>query len=244
MVANSESWSGRVGFILANIASAVGLGSIWKFPYEVGSNGGSAFVFCYLIGVAVVVLPLMLAELALGRHGRSDAIGSIRNVAVASDVSTRWRFVGTLGVVAGFLILSFYSVIGGWALAYLVATIGIGLPAGTAQDAQARFGTLLASPLKLSLYHLMFMMMTWAVIARGIAGDRGIAAVSRAGRDRRPRRAFSGRSAGVPAGHLRGVDGPARDHRLGGMHLAGAADSRRLADRRRSVDFRPGLFDA
>jgi NSS family neurotransmitter:Na+ symporter len=169
MAANSESWSGGAGFILANIASAVGLGSIWKFPYEVGTNGGSAFVFCYLLGVVVVVLPLMLAELALGRHGRSDAIGSIRNVVVAADASTHWRFVGILGVVAGFLILSFYSVIGGWAVAYLVDTLGTELPAGTAQDAQARFDALLESPLKLAFYHLIFMTMTWAVVARGIA---------------------------------------------------------------------------
>ena len=78
MSAKRELWSGRVGFILANIAAAVGLGSIWKFPYEVGANGGSAFVLFYLIGLALIVLPLMLAEFVLGRRGRSDAIRSIR----------------------------------------------------------------------------------------------------------------------------------------------------------------------
>jgi NSS family neurotransmitter:Na+ symporter len=168
--AKRELWSGRVGFILANIAAAVGLGSIWKFPYEVGTNGGGAFVLFYLVGLALIVLPLMLAELALGRRGRSDAIRSILNVASAAAASPRWGFVGAIGVVAGFLILSFYSVIGGWAIAYLVDTVQIGLSAGDAQAAQARFDALLASPLKLALYHLVFMAIASAIVARGIAG--------------------------------------------------------------------------
>jgi NSS family neurotransmitter:Na+ symporter len=96
-------------------------------------------VLFYLAGFALIVLPLMLAELALGRRGRSDAIRSILNVASAAAASPRWGFVGAIGVVAGFLILSFYSVIGGWAIAYLVDTVRIGLPAGDAQAAQARF---------------------------------------------------------------------------------------------------------
>ena len=90
MRAKRELWSGRIGFILANTASAVGLGSIWKFPYEVGANGGSAFVLFYLLGIALIVLPLMLAELALGRRGRSDAIRSILTVASSSHASARW----------------------------------------------------------------------------------------------------------------------------------------------------------
>ena len=168
--AKRELWSGRIGFILANIAAAVGLGSIWKFPYEVGTNGGGAFVLFYLVSLALIVLPLMLAELALGRRGRSDAIRSILNVASAAAASSRWGFVGAIGVLAGFLILSFYSVIGGWAIAYLVDTVQIGLPAGDAQAAQARFDALLASPLKLALYHLVFMAIAAAIVARGIAG--------------------------------------------------------------------------
>ena len=87
--AKRELWSGHIGFILANIAAAVGLGSIWKFPYEVGTNGGGAFVLFYLVGLALIVLPLMLAELALGRRGRSDAIRSILNVASAAAASPR-----------------------------------------------------------------------------------------------------------------------------------------------------------
>jgi NSS family neurotransmitter:Na+ symporter len=171
-----EHWSGRAGFVLANIASAVGLGSIWKFPYEVGANGGSAFVLFYVLGLMLVVLPLMLAELALGRRGRSDAIRSIIAVAAAARGSPRWGVIGAVGVGAGFLVLSFYSVIGGWALAYFLDTIRIGLPGADAQAAQARFDALLASPLALALHHLLFMSITAAIVARGVARGIEIAA--------------------------------------------------------------------
>jgi NSS family neurotransmitter:Na+ symporter len=161
MVTRAEFWSGRVGFVLANIAAAVGLGSIWKFPYEVGSNGGGAFVLFYLLGVAVIVLPLMFVELALGRAGRSDAIGSLRTVAALHRATPRWRLVAAVGVVAGFLILSFYSVIGGWALAYVVDIAQSGLQTGDA---------LMSSPAKLTAYHSLFMAATAFIVARGIAG--------------------------------------------------------------------------
>jgi NSS family neurotransmitter:Na+ symporter len=177
MTGQREVWSGRAGFILANIAAAVGLGSIWKFPYEVGENGGSAFVFCYLVGLGLVVLPLMLAELAVGRAGRSDAVGSIRAVAFAAHAAPYWSLIAVLGVVTGFLILSFYSVIGGWTLAYLLDTIVAGLPERTAEAAQQRFDMLLASPLRLLGYHSAFMAITALVVARGIA--RGIESASK-----------------------------------------------------------------
>jgi neurotransmitter:Na+ symporter, NSS family len=164
-----ELWSGRAGFILANIAAAVGLGSVWKFPYEVGINGGGAFVLAYLVGITLIVLPLMLAELALGRRGRSDAIGSIRSVAAAAGRSTGWGLFGAVGIAGGFLILSFYSVIGGWAIAYLVDTVRIGLPPGDAVATQARFDALLASPGTLALHHSLFMAITSVIVARGIA---------------------------------------------------------------------------
>jgi len=139
-----EFWSGRVGFVLATIGSAIGLGSIWKFPYEVGANGGGGFVLCYLAGLAAIVLPLMLCEFALGRRGRSDAMGSIARVAATSGASPRWRLIGALGVTAATLILSYYSVIGGWAIAYTVETVRDGLAAVSVASAQGRFDDLLA----------------------------------------------------------------------------------------------------
>ena len=164
-----EHWSGSTGFILANVAAAVGLGSIWKFPYEVGTNGGGSFVICYVVGLILIVLPLMLCELAIGRHGRSDAIKSVVTVAGAAHASKRWALFALLGVVTGVLILSFYSVIGGWAMAYLIDTVVNGLPSQNAVGAKARFNALLSSPATLLAYHLLFMAMTVAIVARGIS---------------------------------------------------------------------------
>ena len=117
MEQKQEFWSGRVGFVLATIGSAIGLGSIWKFPYEVGANGGGAFLFFYLLGLVTIVFPLMLVEFSIGRRGRTDAIDSIAFAAREFGASRRWKVVGVIGAATSFLILSFYSVVGGWALA-------------------------------------------------------------------------------------------------------------------------------
>ena len=98
-----EAWTGRAGFILANLSAAVGLGSIWKFPYEVGSNGGGSFVLLYLIGLLTVVLPLMLAELVIGRRGHSDAVRSIIAVAREAGASASWGFIGWTGALTASL---------------------------------------------------------------------------------------------------------------------------------------------
>jgi neurotransmitter:Na+ symporter, NSS family len=165
-----ERWTSRAGFIFAAMGSAIGLGSIWKFPYEVGTNGGGGFVVFYLLGLGLIVFPLMLVEFAIGRRGRSDAVGSVAAVAVASRASRSWAAIGVVGVVGAVLILSFYSVIGGWAVAYVVDTVRDGLPGATAAAVQARYDTLLASPLRMAIYHTLFMAATMAVVARGIAG--------------------------------------------------------------------------
>jgi neurotransmitter:Na+ symporter, NSS family len=167
-----EFWSGRIGFVLATIGSAIGLGSIWKFPYEVGTNGGGAFVLCYLAGLAAIVLPLMLCEFALGRRGRSDAMGSIARVAAASGASPRWRLIGGLGVLTAALILSYYSVIGGWAIDYVAGAIRHPLAQASAGAVQARFDDMLASPLRMTASHAGFMGMVAFIVARGVA--RGI----------------------------------------------------------------------
>jgi NSS family neurotransmitter:Na+ symporter len=167
--ARSEFWSGRVGFILATIGSAVGLGSIWKFPYEVGANGGSAFLLLYLAGLVLVVLPLMLAELAIGRRGRGDPAKSIAAVAAANGASRRWAFFGVLGVAACFLILSFYSVIGGWTIRYALDTAWRGLPGADPLAVRAQYEAFLAAPLQMLGYHAIFMATTAWIVARGVA---------------------------------------------------------------------------
>jgi NSS family neurotransmitter:Na+ symporter len=165
-----ETWSGRAGFILATIGSAVGIGSIWKFPYEVGANGGSAFVLFYLLGLVLIVVPLMFAEFAIGRRGRGDPVTSIRVVGAAYGRGAGWRWIGTLGVVTGFLILSYYAVIGGWTVGYGLETAVSGLPGADPQAVRARYEAFLAAPLRMLAYHAVFMSAAALVVARGVSG--------------------------------------------------------------------------
>jgi len=177
MAAQPERWSGRIGFILATIGSAVGIGSVWKFPYEVGANGGGAFVLLYVAGLALVVVPLMLAEFAIGRRGRADPSASIASLARTAGASRRWAAAGALGVLTGYLILSFYSVIGGWTLGYAVETARHGLPGADAQAVRERFDAFLASPWRMLGWHAVFMATAAVVVARGV--ERGIETASK-----------------------------------------------------------------
>jgi neurotransmitter:Na+ symporter, NSS family len=164
-------WKTPSGFILATIGSAIGIGSIWKFPYEVGANGGGAFVLVYVAGLVFVVVPMMLAEFAIGRRGRADAATSMRVTATSEGASSRWAVVGLLGAVTSFLILSFYAVVGGWALFYAVDTAIHGLPDGTAA-VTARFDSLLASPARMAAFQSLFLGAVAAVVVGGV--ERGI----------------------------------------------------------------------
>ena len=165
-----DFWSNRTGFILANLSAAVGLGSIWKFPYEVGANGGSAFLLFYFAGLLIIVLPLMAAELAIGRRGQSDAIGSISNVAAAVGASRAWSVIGLIGAITSALILSFYSVIGGWAIAFFLEAAMHGLTASDSQSAKNSFDALLTSPVRVTFYHTMFLAVTAFIVVKGIVG--------------------------------------------------------------------------
>lgn len=108
-------WSSKFAFILAATGSAVGLGNIWKFPYVTGENGGGAFVLVYLLCIAIIGIPIMMAEVFIGRNGRHNPITSFRLVAERNLASPAWRVSAIVGMLAAFIILSFYSVIGGWA---------------------------------------------------------------------------------------------------------------------------------
>ena len=171
--ADAPEWTTRSGFVLATIGSAVGIGSIWKFPYEVGANGGGAFVLVYVAGLALVVVPMMLAEFAIGRRGRADAATSIEVTAASEGGSTRWRAVGVFGAATAFLILSFYAVIGGWAVFYALETLLHGLPVGTRAVAD-QFDDLLGSPARMTAFHVVFLGAVAVVVHRGV--QRGIEA--------------------------------------------------------------------
>ena len=113
-------WSTRLAFMLAAIGSAVGLGNVWKFPYITGENGGGAFVLVYLLCIALIGIPVMIAEVMLGRRAQRSPISTMQVLAKEQGASGFWQIVGWSGVFAGFLILSFYSVIAGWAMSYVI----------------------------------------------------------------------------------------------------------------------------
>ena len=166
--ASSQRWSSRWLFVLAAAGSAVGLGNIWKFPYIAGENGGGAFVLIYLVCIAAVGIPIMVSEVLLGRQGRSSPIHTMRKLAKAAGRSQRWSVLGWMGVLAGFLILSYYAVIAGWAVNYVWLS-GSGVFEGvSAQTVGQSFDDFLASPLELIAYQTAFMILTIWIVGRGV----------------------------------------------------------------------------
>ncbi|XKF15528.1 sodium-dependent transporter [Halomonas sp. BLK-85] len=161
-------WSSRMTFVLAAAGSAVGLGNIWRFSYLVGDSGGAAFVLVYLACVALVGMPILLSEWMIGRRGQQNPIDSMVTLAKQSGISKSWALIGFSGVLAGFLILSFYSVIGGWSLNY---TLNAVTGTFTGQDADSIgdiFSNMLASPGTLLLWHSAFMLLVVGIVARGV----------------------------------------------------------------------------
>ena len=164
----TESWSGRLAFILASIGAAVGLGNIWKFPYTLGSSGGSAFVLIYVVAILLVATPIMLAEMIIGRHARRSAPAAMRTLAEQQGASGRWAVVGWMGLFALFLVLSFYSVIAGWTAAYLVKSAGGGISGLSAEQVGGDFGAFLHSPGQMIFWHGLFTAVTIFIVSRGV----------------------------------------------------------------------------
>lgn len=163
-------WSSRMAFVLAATGSAVGLGNIWKFPYIAGENGGGAFVLVYLVCVAAIGIPIMMAEILLGRRGRQNPINTMATLAKEENRTIYWRYLGGAGVIAGFLILSYYSVIAGWALAYVVRSASGVFVGASAGEIKTIFVDFKRSPELLLGWHTLFMTMTMFVVARGVRG--------------------------------------------------------------------------
>jgi len=161
-------WSSRMAFILAAVGSAVGLGNIWKFPYITGENGGGAFVLVYLACIAIVGIPVLIAEVMIGRRGGQSPVASMRELTKTEGTRKGWRIIGWNGIIASFLVLSFYSVIGGWALAY-VGKAASGMFTGADADTiGGAFGGMLASTGDLLLWHSVFMVIVVLIVGRGI----------------------------------------------------------------------------
>jgi len=165
-------WSSHFAFVLAVAGSAVGLGNIWKFPYMAGQNGGGAFVLFYLVCVVAIGLPIMISEIMIGRRGRRNPIATMRIVGEEEGSSPSWGLVGVLGILAGFLILSFYSVIAGWAVSYFIYSLGGRFAGATPETISGLFGGLLGNWQLMAAWHTLFMLLTIAIVARGV--ERGL----------------------------------------------------------------------
>jgi NSS family neurotransmitter:Na+ symporter len=169
-----ENWSSRLTFLLAAIGAAVGLGNIWKFPYITGQNGGGAFVLVYLLAVFFVVTPILIAEVAVGRWGRQSPPNAMANVASSQQRSKRWSVVGWFGMLAAYLIATYYSVIAGWTIVYIFKNAAGDFSGQDATAISEQFNTLLASPGQMALWHGIFMALATLILIRGL--QKGIEA--------------------------------------------------------------------
>lgn len=156
--------------MLAATGSAIGLGSIWRFPFAVGEHGGGAFVALYLVAVFAIGFPLMIAEVMLGRRGRRNPISTMSLLSEEEAGHSGWRVLGALGIATGLLILSYYSVISGWTLAHAARAASAPELGGSAEAARAAFAAFQGDALQLVLWHTVFLGAVAAVVGRGVEG--------------------------------------------------------------------------
>ena len=165
---SGEQWSSRWGFLLAAVGFAVGMGNIWRFPYILGENGGSAFLFIYLACALGIGLPLLITELAIGRRGARGAAGSIESVAAETGASKRWGRVGSLGVFCAFVILSYYTVISGWTLDYFLRAASGDLVNIDSAGSKKMWSGLMNSPGRLLLWNTVVHVVIFLIIRKGV----------------------------------------------------------------------------
>ena len=156
-------WSSKLGFILAAAGSAIGIGAIWKLPYVTGTSGGGAFFFLFILFSLLIGFPLLLAEFVIGKSTQKEAISAYRTIAP----NTKWHWIGKLGVVTCFLLLSFYSVIGGWIVIYLVKGLFGGVVENSANYSEL-FNSTISSPVLTIVAQGAFLAITIFVVAKGI----------------------------------------------------------------------------
>ena len=166
-----ENFGGRAAVIMALAGSAIGLGNIWRFPYIVGQNGGAAFVFIYIIATIVLSLPIFLAESVIGRRSRANCRGALAALAPG----TKWHLFGLLCVITPMLIVSYYSVVGGWSLDYLYKAVTLSLTT----DAGGSFSSFAASVWEPVAAHTLFLLICIGIIFGGVR--KGIGKVSQIG---------------------------------------------------------------
>ncbi len=174
---SARRWSSGRTFLIASIGGAIGLGNIWRFPYIMGENGGGAFVFVYLVAAFLVAVPILSAEVAIGRQGRASPYTAMASVATRSGRWVAWGLVGFMGLLTGYLIMSFYSVIAGSTLDYLVLAAQGAFKGLTKESAEVLNAGLNDNPLRLGAWHTLFMLASLVIVGRGVR--RGIEAAVR-----------------------------------------------------------------
>ena len=162
------NFGSKLGVILASAGSAVGLGNIWRFPFETGNHGGAAFILIYLLCVLILGIPIMIAEFLIGRHSRANTAGAYRKLAPG----TQWRWVGRMGVLTGFLILGYYSVVAGWTLEFIGEAATNSFAGKSAGDFIFSFNHFVSNPWRPVLWLIVFLLATHFIIVRGV--EKGI----------------------------------------------------------------------
>ncbi|AHE52712.1 sodium-dependent transporter [Sphingomonas sanxanigenens] len=175
--ANREVWTSKLAYLYATAAAAIGLGSLWRFPYVAGANGGGAFVILYILFVGIICLPIMIGEMAVGRRGHGSVIGSMRRLVAAEGASRAWLAIGWLSLTIPFFGLSYYSVVAGWGADYARLAIAQGFTGIDADGSRALFEELIGSPWRQVAFQGAFIAAVAFVVARGVR--RGIELVSR-----------------------------------------------------------------
>ncbi|MFQ5535769.1 MAG: sodium-dependent transporter [Sphingomonadales bacterium] len=165
-----ENWSSRLVFLLATIGFSVGLGNIWRFPYIAGQNGGGAFVLVYLLTVSAIALPLVMAEILIGRRAGLSPARALARIARDEGRGRYWSWLGGMTMLTAFLITSYYAVIGGWTLDYAWLSVTGVLSGLDSAGSTAAFDSLLASPLRLVFWQSIFLTATVWIVARGLSG--------------------------------------------------------------------------
>jgi NSS family neurotransmitter:Na+ symporter len=163
-----DQWSSKLAFVLAATGAAVGLGNIWRFPYIAGMYGGSAFVLLYITFVLLIGIPMMLSEFVIGRAGRSYPMESLKKIALENKHSRHWGLLGLWGALALILVLSFYSVVSGWSIAYLCKSLQGQFDQQSPATIQLIWSNFLANPSEMIFWHTLFMGMTMGVIMAGV----------------------------------------------------------------------------
>ena len=162
------NFGSKLGVILASAGSAVGLGNIWRFPYETGNHGGAAFILIYLGCILLLGLPIMIAEFLIGRRSRANTARAYQKLAPG----THWRWVGRIGVLAGFLILSYYAVVAGWTLEYIFEAATNGFAGKTSGEFISSFQQFSSSPWRPVVWLVAFLLITHFIIVKGV--EKGI----------------------------------------------------------------------